>query len=30
VYATIIDRWLNGNSAAVLGSAYTHVPFVST
>jgi uncharacterized protein (DUF1501 family) len=30
VYATIIDRWLNGNSASILGGAYTHVPFIST
>ena len=29
VYATIIDRWLNGSSGSVLGAAYTHVPFVA-
>jgi len=29
VYATVIDRWLNGNSAAVLGGPFTHVPFVA-
>jgi uncharacterized protein (DUF1501 family) len=29
VYATIIDRWLNGDSASVLGGAFSHVPFIA-
>src|SRR5262245_38580659 len=29
VYATVIDRWLNGNSAAILGGAFSHVPFIA-
>jgi uncharacterized protein (DUF1501 family) len=29
VYATIIDQWLGGDSAAVLGGAFTHVPFIA-
>ena len=29
VYATVIDRWLNGNSASVLGGAFSHVPFIA-
>jgi uncharacterized protein (DUF1501 family) len=29
VYATIIDRWLNADSNAVLGGAFAHVPFIA-
>lgn len=29
VYATVIDRWLNADSAAILGGAFAHVPFVA-
>lgn len=29
VYATVIDQWLNGDSAAVLGGAFSHVGFLA-
>jgi uncharacterized protein (DUF1501 family) len=29
VYATIIDQWLGGDSAAVLGGAFSHVGFLA-
>jgi uncharacterized protein (DUF1501 family) len=29
VYATVIDTWLNGDSAAVLGGAFSSVGFLA-